>query len=127
MPKKTLIEKAKKARNKAYAPYSKFYVGVALLAQDGTIFTGCNIENDSFPLSCCAERVAIFKAVSEGITQFTHMVILGEGKSPISPCGACRQVMAQFLSKDVIIYLVNMDGTSIKTSIDELLPLTFRL
>lgn len=122
-----LIKDAKRARENAYAPYSQFKVGAALMTDSGEVYTGCNIENSSYSLTCCAERVAIFKAVSEGHTSFQAMAIIGDSKQAISPCGACRQVMAQFLKQDVPIYLMNLTGKIEKTNIVHLLPGAFQL
>lgn len=122
-----LITAAMKARNNAYAPYSHFKVGAALMTDSNEIYTGCNIENSSYSLTCCAERVAIFKAVSEGHTSFQAMAIIGESKQVISPCGACRQVMAQFFKQDVPIFLMNLTGNIEKTNIVQLLPGAFQL
>lgn len=125
--KEQLISVAAQARLNAYVPYSKFAVGVALLTKSEKVYTGCNIENASYGLTCCAERVAIFKAVSEGETDFSAIAIIGETESPISPCGACRQVMAEFFQNDVAIYLANLDGDIASTTIEELLPFSFKL
>lgn len=118
-----LIELAKKAQKNAYAPYSNFKVGAAILTKSGKIFTGANVENASYGLSCCAERNAIFKAVSEGETQFSKIVVFGDTEEPISPCGACRQVMAEFGDFEVI--LVGKNGNIKKTTVSELLPYNF--
>ncbi|HLR41701.1 MAG TPA: cytidine deaminase [Pseudogracilibacillus sp.] len=125
--KDTLINAAMKARKNAYAPYSHFKVGAALMTDSNEVYTGCNIENSSYPLTCCAERVAIFKAVSEGHTSFQAMAIIGDSEQAISPCGACRQVMAQFLQQDVPIYLTNLTGHLEITNIEDLLPGAFQL
>ena len=95
----------------AYVPYSKFPVGAALLTKDGEVYTGCNIENASYPLSMCAERTAFFKAVSEGNVDFEKLLVTGGTEGPISPCGACRQVMAEFCSR-YASYLTNERNTS---------------
>lgn len=123
--KQQLIIEAKRARERAYVKYSNFQVGAALLATSGEIYTGCNIENASYSLTCCAERVAIFKAVSSGETAFTSMAVVGDTAEVISPCGACRQVMAEFFNEDVTIYLTNMRGLEQKTTIGSLLPDSF--
>lgn len=120
-----LIAKSKQAMNYAYAPYSNFKVGAALMTADGTVYLGANIENSSYSLTCCAERVAIFKAVSEGHFQFNEMAVIGATEEPISPCGACRQVMAQFFDEHVTIYLANKNGNFNVTTIAELLPHSF--
>ena len=91
-----LVRKAVEARDSAYAPYSRFRVGAAVLGEDGRIFTGGNVENASYGLTVCAERVAVFKAVSEGTRNFTAIAVAAEGEGPVSPCGACRQVLAEF-------------------------------
>ncbi|SHH20444.1 cytidine deaminase [Thermosipho atlanticus] len=118
-----LIEKAFQARENAYAPYSNFKVGAALLTKSGKIYTGSNIENASYGLTCCAERVAIFKAISDGEKNFDTIVIVGGTKDPISPCGACRQVMAEFGDFNVI--LVSKDKKIKKMTVKDLLPYSF--
>jgi len=120
-----LIEKAIEAMNKAYAPYSNFKVGAVLLTKSGRIFTGCNVENASFGLSICAERVAIFSAVSAGELQFEKLVVVANTDSPVSPCGACRQVMSEF--GDFEVLLVNTRGEVVRTRVSELLPRAFKL
>jgi cytidine deaminase len=118
---------AKEAQEKAYAPYSRFRVGAAIVGSSGKVYTGCNIENASYPLSMCAERVALFKAISEGETKIKALYIIGPENEPISPCGACRQVVFE-LAKDSTIYLSNCDITKvIETNIKELLPYGFEL
>jgi len=119
-----LLEVAKKASLKAYAPYSNFKVGASILSKDGTSISGCNVENASFGLSNCAERTAVFKAISKGITDFEAIAIYADSKEHITPCGACRQVLAEFNPKMVIICGSN-DGTYILKSLDELLPHAF--
>ena len=108
MDRQVLIEEAKKAREHAYAPYSKFQVGAALLAKDGSMFHGCNIENASYGLTNCAERTAFFKAISQGVTEFEAIAIIADTEMPISPCGACRQVMLEFCATDMLVYLTNL-------------------
>lgn len=98
-----LVALAAEARRRAYAPYSRFRVGAAVLAADGTIYTGSNIENASYPLSHCAERVAIHKAVSDGHRAIRTVAIVTDGDEPAMPCGACRQVMAEFGVRRVIV------------------------
>lgn len=120
-----IIEAAKKARENAYIPYSNFSVGAALLTEEGDIITGCNIENASFGLTNCAERTAIFKAISEGMTKFQALAVVADSPQPISPCGACRQVIAEFCHPDMPIYLTNIKGDLKKTTIKELLPDAF--
>jgi len=118
-----LLQLAAKARQKAYAPYSKFHVGAALLAKNGAIFTGCNVENASYGLTICAERVAIFKAISEGVQSFTAIAISAPGGA--APCGACRQVMNEF-SPNLAIILGDQTGKIMsETTLDILLPDAF--
>lgn len=121
---KKLITEAEKARKRAYAPYSKFKVGAAVLSADGKIFTGCNIENASFGLALCAERVAIFKAISEGSTKFKAIAIIGDTDKPCSPCGACRQVISEF-GEDIPLIMANLKGDVKIKKIKELLPEAF--
>ena len=101
-----LIRKAQEAKEKAYVPYSGFHVGAALLCKDGTIFTGCNIENSAYGPTNCAERTAIFKAVSEGYREFQVIAIISDSKELTSPCGVCRQVMAEFCDPDSFFIVV---------------------
>ena len=98
-----LVRAAAQARRNAYAPYSRFRVGAAVLTQDGSVFTGANVENASYGLSHCAERVAIHKAVSEGHRTITTVAVVVVGDEPAMPCGACRQVMAEFGVRRVIV------------------------
>ena len=98
-----LVRAAAQARRNAYAPYSRFRVGAAVLTQDGSVFTGANVENASYGLSHCAERVAIHKAVSEGHRTITTVAVVVVGDEPAMPCGACRQVMAEFGVHRVIV------------------------
>ncbi|HLA24089.1 MAG TPA: cytidine deaminase [bacterium] len=102
-PDDRLVAAAAAARLRAYAPYSKFRVGAAVLTEDGSIFTGANIENASYPVSHCAERVAIHKAVSEGHRRLRAVAVVADGDQPAMPCGACRQVMAEFGVRRVIV------------------------
>ncbi|WP_024406962.1 cytidine deaminase [Streptococcus suis] len=120
-----LIELAVKNSQKAYVPYSKFPVSAVLVAKTGEIFTGVNIENASFGLTNCAERTAIFKAISEGVKDFSEIIIFGETEKPISPCGACRQVMAEFFDKDLKVTLVAKDKSTVEMTVGELLPYSF--
>lgn len=122
---KTLIEKARQAAAQAYAPYSHFSVGAALLTASGRIFSGCNVENASYGLTNCAERTAIFKAVSEGETHFVRMAIWVDSDILFTPCGACRQVISEF-SSDMEIIIASRNQT-LHTSISELLPHSFSL
>lgn len=122
--KQKLKQAAIDALEYAYAPYSKFKVGAALITASGKIFTGCNVEVSSFGLTICAERVAIFKAISEGERDFTSIAIVAETEAYCPPCGACRQVIADFSPKMEII-LINKNGQIKTTSIQELLPEAF--
>lgn len=120
-----LIALAKTASSMAYIPYSNFCVGAALVTEDDEVFLGCNIENASYGLSNCAERTAIFKAVSDGKRRFKKLVVIGDTKEPISPCGACRQVICEFCSKDMPVILANFNGDILETTVGELLPFAF--
>ncbi len=119
---KRLIDKAIAASKQAHVPYSHFHVGAALLTTDGKIYRGCNIENASYGLTNCAERTAIFKAVSEGDKQFSAIAVVGDTDGPISPCGACRQVLAEFCDDHTQIILANLKGDFVITNINEILP-----
>lgn len=121
---KKLIKEAEKARKRAYTPYSKFKVGAAILTSNGKIFTGCNIENASFGLTVCAERVAILKAISEDSTEFEAIAIIGDTEQPCSPCGACRQVVSEF-GENIKIIMSNLKGDIKIKKIGELLPEAF--
>ena len=122
---KLLIEKAFDAQKYCYTPYSNFNVGAALLCGNGEIYQGCNIENASFGLTNCAERTAIFKAVSEGHRDFECLAVYGDTKEPISPCGACRQVMAEFFKSDSKVILIAEDKSTVEMTVGELLPYSF--
>ena len=117
---KSLISAAISARLEAYAPYSGFQVGAALLAKDGRIFTGCNVENLSYGLTICAERNAIFAAVAAGVRVFEAIAIVADTREPVSPCGACRQVMAEF--GDFKIIAATLDGRMFESTVATLLP-----
>ncbi len=123
--KKIIMEKAKEASKNSYSPYSKFKVGAALKTKSGEIFTASNVENSSYGLSMCAERIAVFKAVSEGFREFDEIAIYCDSEILFSPCGACRQVLAEF-SPHIKIYYGN-DSKTIETNLDELLPQMFNL
>ena len=121
---KNLIREARKARRKAYAPYSKFLVGAAVLCGSGKIYGGCNVENASYGLTECAERVAIFRAVAEGEKRIRAIAVLFDRVHLGSPCGACRQVMREF-SKNMPVIQANLQGHYRIHTIDELLPGSF--
>jgi cytidine deaminase len=126
---KRLLEAAAHAMQKAYAPYSKFRVGSALLTEDGSIVTGCNVENSSFGLTNCAERTALFSAVASGKTKFKAVAIVADGDQKPYPCGACRQVLAEFCLPGLPVYVASSGDLNAfeKTSIGELLPKAFHL
>lgn len=124
--KDALLDAAVEARQASYSPYSGFAVGAALLDENGNIFTGCNIENTAFGETCCAERVAVFKAISSGSTRFKAIAVAGAPKDafpdkPCTPCGSCRQVLAEFCDDDMIIL-----SNGFETTLGALLPEAFR-
>ncbi len=119
-----LLDIARKARERAYAPYSGFTVGAALLAGDGRVFTGVNVENASIGLSVCAERNAIAKAVSDGARSFTTLAVVTGSPEPTMPCGVCRQVMWEF-SHDLRVLVESAGGRRVVTTIGELFPQPF--
>ena len=124
-----LIEKAIAAMENAYAPYSGYKVGAALLCADGTVYTGCNIENAAFGPTVCAERTAIFKAVSEGKREFAAIAVCGGKNGEITgafpPCGVCRQVMREFCRDDFVIYMVGAGDSYEEHTLAEILPFSF--
>ena len=131
-----LIEAAIEAKSNSYSPYSKFAVGAAILCKDGNIYRGCNIENGAYPTSICAERVALFKAVSEGARKFEAIAVVGgpegaDGKAEIKdfcpPCGVCRQVLSEFCDRNFKIILANGKGEQKVFTLGELLPESFSL
>jgi cytidine deaminase len=124
MTEKELIEKAKRARFKAYAPYSNFKVGAALLTKGGKVYTGANVENSAFGLTVCAERVAVFSAVTRGDKDFVKIVVVTDKNPPVTPCGACRQVLSEF-AKDLKIVCANLKGKVERYTLKELLPEAF--
>lgn len=125
LAKQEWIKAAKQAMAQAYVPYSKFPVGACLVTDTGELYTGINIENASYGLTNCAERTAIFKAVSDGKRVFQHLVVVGDTPEPIAPCGACRQVLAEFCASDMSVTLVDEKGHTKETTIGQLLPYTF--
>ena len=120
-----LIEKAKEAMLSSYSPYSNFKVGAALLTKSGKIYMGCNIENGAYSPSCCAERVAFYKAISEGEQEFEAIAVVGDHE-PCYPCGVCRQVMREFCSDDFKIYMLENEN-KIEYTLKEILPYSFEL
>jgi cytidine deaminase len=119
-----LIDAARAVRLRAHAPYSHFLVGAALRGSDGRIFTGCNVENATYGLTVCAERVAVFKAISEGATAFTHVVVVADTQAPTPPCGACRQILWEF-GGDLEVILANLGSEKGRFRMSQLLPLPF--
>lgn len=123
-----LAQKAREAMENAYCPYSNYRVGAAVLTAGGCIYSGCNIENGSYGATNCAERTAIFKAVSEGERQFSALAIFAEeGSAPPFPCGICRQVLSEFCSPDMPIIVFDGEKSVYNTSLEELLPFAFDL
>jgi cytidine deaminase len=120
----TLIETARKVRLNAHAPYSHFLVGAALEASDGRVFTGCNIENATYGLSVCAERVAIFKAISEGAGKFERVAVAADTDVLTPPCGACRQLLWEFCG-DIEVTLTNLHGKSETFRLSDIFPRPF--
>lgn len=120
-----LVELARRAMLKAYAPYSRYRVGAALLADDGRVFLGCNVENASYGLSLCAERNAVAQAVAAGCRSFIAIAIAADGDGPVSPCGACRQVLAEFNPRLRVI-MSGRSGRISAASLDRLLPGRFK-
>jgi cytidine deaminase len=119
-----LIQEAKRVQKRAYAPYSKFSVGAAVLGGTGRIYTGCNIENSSFGLTICAERVALFKAISEGEETIPALVLITDTETTVWPCGACRQVLAEF-SPNMQIVSVNKEGQREAKTLSGIFPDAF--
>jgi cytidine deaminase len=118
-----LLTEARKAAEFAYAPYSKFRVGAALLADDGTVFSGCNVENRSFGLTICAERTALVKALSCGYRSFKALAVsTPDSQSPVGPCGACRQVLSEFMPPDSLVFFKGGGGEAIQTTLGILFP-----
>ena len=124
-----LIREAFEGQKFAYVPYSRFHVGAALRARDGRVFKGCNIENAGYTPTNCAERTAIFKAVSEGEREFAAIAVVGGKNGDASdifpPCGVCRQVMQEFCAPDFMIYMGRSDGTYVAESLGAMLPYGF--
>ncbi len=118
----TLIDRALAAREKAYAPYSKYKVGAALLTADGEIYEGCNVENAAYGLCMCAERTAVFKAVSDGVREFAAIAVATENGG--SPCGSCRQVLREF-APDLTVIITDAAGNFRETTLSQLLPDSF--
>lgn len=120
-----LIIEAKKARETAYAPYSNFKVGAALLTKSGAVFHGCNIENAAYSLCNCAERTALFSAYAAGERDFEAIVVVADSPRPVPPCGACRQVMSELCPGDMAVTLTNLNNDLHQTTVKDLLPGAF--
>ena len=120
----TLVKQAEKAKEGAYAPYSHFHVGAALLCSDGRVYTGANVENAAYPVTCCAERVALFKAVADGAREFEAIAITSDGEGPTYPCGMCRQALVEFSHDMKVVCTGGAGKTDVKT-VAELLPCAF--
>lgn len=125
MKEQDLMKKAIEARERAYVPYSNFKVGAAVLGRDGQVYTGCNIENAAYGPTNCAERTAIFKAVSEGVLDFSALAVVADTEDPVTPCGVCRQVMAEFFGPETPVFLGNLRGEISSTTLGDLLPGAF--
>ncbi len=127
MDKKELVNEAIKASEFAHVPYSNFHVGAAMLLKDGRIFTGANMESSSYGLTICAERNCIFGAYARGVKKgdIIAFAVVADTSTPVSPCGACRQIIAEYLNKDVPIYLANFKGEIVEYKIEELIPYYF--
>ena len=125
--KQSLMEQARVAKEKAYAPYSKFHVGAALLLKDGTIITGVNVENASFGATNCAERTAVFTAIAQGYQKgdFKAIAIAGNTEDYLPPCSICRQILVEFCMPDMPVYLTNAKGEILEVSLEALLPYAF--
>lgn len=120
-----LIQKAIEGRQHSYSPYSHFAVGAAVLTKQGKVYTGCNIENGSYGITNCAERTAIFKAVSDGERELAAIAVVADTEGPCSPCGACRQVIAEFKIQRIL--MANLKGAVKIVNLEELLPFHFEL
>ncbi len=125
MKNEQMIDEALKARERAYVPYSKFKVGAALRTTDGKIYHGCNIENAAYSMCNCAERTALFKAFSEGDKSFDLLVVVADTDRPVSPCGACRQVISELCPPDMKVVLTNLQKDIQETTVADLLPGAF--
>jgi cytidine deaminase len=121
----TLLEAAAQVRENAHAPYSNFKVGVAIRATSGRVYTGCNVENASYPEGTCAEAGAIAAMVAAGDTEIAEVVVLGGGADPLAPCGGCRQRLREFSRGDMVVTMATTQGAQTRMRMDELLPAAF--
>lgn len=124
---KELYDAAVEVKKKAYAPYSNFFVGSALRTKSGKVFAGCNVENSSYGVTICAERNAVFKMVSEGEHEISSILVIGDTEKFLPPCGACRQVIAEFSSEDTNVIMCNKNGEFKETTVGKILPFGFSL
>lgn len=122
---KALFAAAEKVRATAYAPYSKFHVGAAILADDGQIYSGCNVENAAYPVGNCAEPSAIAAMLAGGAKRIKRVYVTGPGEVPVTPCGGCRQRLREFADLDVTVVSHGIDGEPLYTTLEELLPHSF--
>jgi cytidine deaminase len=122
-----LLAAARLARERAYAPYSNFRVGAAVLGSGGGIFSGCNVENASLGLTCCAERNAIFAMVAAGEREIREILVIGGNDEFLPPCGACRQVIAEFAPPSAVVHMCSLTGACRDATVSELMPHIFRL
>lgn len=121
----SLIEAARAVRENAHAPYSKFKVGAAVQAASGAIYVGCNVENVAYPEGTCAEAGAIAAMIASGDTKIAAVTVIADSPQPVSPCGGCRQKIAEFADGDVVVTLATIDGTVLETTVAKLLPGSF--
>lgn len=121
----SLIETARAVRENAHAPYSKFKVGAAVQAASGTVYAGCNVENVAYPEGTCAEAGAIAAMIAGGDTKIVAVAVIADSPQPVSPCGGCRQKIAEFADGDVVVTLATTDGTVLETTVGKLLPGSF--
>ncbi len=124
-PPQDLLDAAQAAQRRAYAPYSRFHVGAAVRLPDGNVVAGANVENASYGLACCAERTAVFTAVAQGARSLREVLVVADTDRPVPPCGACRQVLSEFLPPDAPVWLVGRDGAAARTTVGEILPGAF--
>lgn len=124
--KELLVKEAWEGQKNSYSPYSKFPVGAAVMGADGTVYRGCNIENVSYGLTVCGERTAVFNMVAHGCKTFTALAVVSSGNADAAPCGACRQVLAEFCeSLDTPVYIAGGDGKILETTVGEMMPYPF--